>query len=224
MENTVNEVVSPTIDNLPPELVDAILGQVTPVDRVACAHVSSAWRVVALDRAARNRAENRPKVDFLSVAVRCGYWRLVEWARGQGCLDSRRCGGSTRRRPRRLFLTTGFARLSHRAQRVRRGCGHQRRLTKPALHHRNRSAQPRRRARGALRSRRRRSHRRYQDALRARFYVRRVGVLDQNTRRVAKGRRAPERHLYMCPARWTRGRERRPRPHARVAQGLRLPL
>ncbi|AJF97500.1 ankyrin repeat protein [Pandoravirus inopinatum] len=85
MEETVEGIIGPTIDDLPPELVDAILDQVTPVDRVVCAHVSRAWRAVAMARATRNRTETRSKVDFLSAAVRCGYWRLVEWAREHGC-------------------------------------------------------------------------------------------------------------------------------------------
>lgn len=75
-----------TIDNLPPELIDAILDLVGAVDRVVCAHVSRLWRAVAMDKVARRQSQGpSDKIGFIAGAVRAGRWHLVEWARGQGC-------------------------------------------------------------------------------------------------------------------------------------------
>jgi hypothetical protein len=76
-----------TIDDLPVELVDLILNLTTELGRAVCAHVSRKWcAIVAVAaKTVQTRPENRPKVDFLSAAVRSGYWDLVEWAREQGC-------------------------------------------------------------------------------------------------------------------------------------------
>ncbi|AJF97497.1 ankyrin repeat protein [Pandoravirus inopinatum] len=73
------------MDDLPLELVDALLALVAPVDRIVCAHVSRTWRALVMARLSQCRPKGGPKVDFLSAAVRAGHWHLVEWARDQGC-------------------------------------------------------------------------------------------------------------------------------------------
>ncbi|AJF97495.1 ankyrin repeat protein [Pandoravirus inopinatum] len=74
-----------TINDLPLELIDALLAFVAPLDRVVCTHVSRTWRTIIIGRAAKRRPEDPSKVDFLSATVCAGHWHLVEWARDCGC-------------------------------------------------------------------------------------------------------------------------------------------
>jgi hypothetical protein len=79
-----DQVIS--INDLPLELLDCILGWVTLLDHVVCAHVSRTWRdVVASIHPARHRVGDHTKVDFIAEAVRSGQWHRVEWARRRGC-------------------------------------------------------------------------------------------------------------------------------------------
>lgn len=74
-----------SINDLPIELVDAILDQVTAVDRIVCAHVSSRWRAILGARPRMSSPHVARLPNFISGAVCAGLWHLVEWAREHGC-------------------------------------------------------------------------------------------------------------------------------------------
>jgi hypothetical protein len=83
------------LDDLPPELIDHIIGLVPPFQRVVCLHVSRLWRSLVSARR-RGRHDARPShpressntrrdPDFIAGAIRGDAWHLIEWARGEGC-------------------------------------------------------------------------------------------------------------------------------------------